>query len=289
MIQLKAPHYLIIDGYTKPAREQLQAGGASVAADLYTTMLQKCSPPGSTSDIVFPSDPGVELPTGEQLQSFDGVAWTGCSLCLHDGSPEVQRQIEFARMTFAAGIPAFGSCWAAQIAVAAVGGRVAANPRGREMGVARKIELTPTGRSHPLFEGKPTVFDAFTSHNDEITHLPPGAVCLASNAWTDVQAVAVTYLGTQFWSVQYHPEYDLHELARLTYCRIEKLCELGFFQSEQAAHEYVELLETLHEDPKRNDIAWLLGIDADVMNEDIRLMEVRNWVQRLVLPEMCRR
>ena len=34
------------------------------------------------------------------------------------------------------------------------------------------------------------------------------------------------------------------------------------------------------------DIAWLLGIDDDVMNEDVRLAEVRNWIDRLVLPTM---
>ncbi|MGI9429962.1 MAG: type 1 glutamine amidotransferase [Bythopirellula sp.] len=281
---MKPPHFLIVDGYTKAAREQLQSGGASVAADLYAAMLKKCSPPESTFEIVFPSDPDIDLPSGRELSSYDGIAWTGCSLCLNDESVEVCQQVEFARATFAAGIPGFGSCWAAQIAVVAAGGRVQANPHGREMGFARKIQLTPTGRSHPLFEGKPSVFDAFISHDDEITHLPPGSECLATNAWTSIQAVCVTYLGTPFWGLQYHPEYDLHELARLTYCRIEKLIRYGFFKSEQAAHEYVDMLEALHQDPTRKDIAWLLGIDADVMNEDVRLTEVRNWVNNLVLP-----
>lgn len=283
---MRPPHFLIVDGYTKSAREQLQSGGASVAADLYSAMLKKCSPEGTTCEIVFPSDPGVKLPKDAALRSFDGIAWTGCSLCLNDESAEVRQQVDFARSAFAAGVPGFGSCWAAQIAVVAAGGRIAPNPHGREMGVARKIQLTPAGRSHPLYEGKPSVFDAFISHDDEITHLPPGAECLATNAWTRVQAVCVTHLGTQFWGLQYHPEYDLHELARLTYCRIEKLMRYGFFRSEQAGHEYVELLETLHKDPSRKDIAWLLGIDADVMNEDIRWAEVRNWVQRLVIPGM---
>ncbi|MDC0935879.1 type 1 glutamine amidotransferase [Pirellulales bacterium] len=283
---MKPPRFLVVDGYTQAAREQLQAGGASVAADLYCDMLKKCSVAGTSCEIVFPSDPGVELPDADRLESFDGIAWTGCSLCLNDESPEVSRQVEFARAAFAAGVPSFGSCWAAQIAVAAIGGRLAANPKGREMGISRKIHLTLAGRGHPLYEGKPSVFDAFTSHDDEITHLPPGAVCLAGNAWTRVQAVCVTHLGTQFWGLQYHPEYDLRELARLTYCRIEKLMRQGFFRTEKAALEYIDQLEMLHADPERKDIAWLLGIDADVTNEDVRLTEVRNWVSKLVLPRM---
>ena len=200
--------------------------------------------------------------------------------------PEVSQQIDLTRRAFVAGVPGFGSCWAAQIAVVAAGGLVQANPNGREMGIARKIELTPEGRAHPMYEGKANVFNAFTSHDDEITLLPPGAVILSRNAWTKVQSVAVTHQGGTFWGLQYHPEYDLHELARLAFCRIPKLIKHGFFRDEAAALSYIDDLEALHQDPSRKDIAWRLGIDADVMNEDVRLCEVRNWVNRLVLPKM---
>jgi GMP synthase (glutamine-hydrolysing) len=47
-------------------------------------------------------------------------------------------------------------------------------------------------------------------------------------------------------------------------------------------------MEALYQDPGRKDLAWLLGIDEDVMNEDIRLAEVRNWIEQLVLPNMRR-
>jgi len=215
-----------------------------------------------------------------------GIAWTGCSLTIYDDDPRVGPQIELARAAYESKVPSFGSCWAAQMAVVAAGGIVRANPRGREMGLARKIVLTPEGRGHPLYVGKASVFDAFISHVDEITHLPPGGVLLASNAFTHVQAVSVVHKGGTFWGLQYHPEYDLHELARLTWCRIDKLVSLGFFADRAAGESYVNLLETLHQDPSRKDIAWLLGIDDDVMNDDVRLVEVRNWIDRLVLPNM---
>ena len=235
----------------------------------------------------FPADEGATFPDDQQLARYDGIAWTGCSLCLNDTHmPEVTQQIDLTRRAFEARIPGFGSCWAAQIAVVAAGGQVQANPNGREMGIARKIELTPEGRAHPMYEGKTNVFNAFTSHDDEITHLPPGAVVLSRNAWTKVQSVAVTYKGGTFWGLQYHPEYDLHELARLVFCRIPKLIRYDFFLDEAAAMNYVDDLEALHENPERKDIAWKLGIDADVMNEDVRHCEVRNWVNRLVLPQM---
>ena len=279
------PRILVVDGYKKPAREELAAGGATPAGPLYAAMLSRCHP-GCEVDVVYPADPDSSLPHGAALSHYDGIAWTGSSLTVYRDEPAVRVQIEFARAAFEAGVPSFGSCWAAQIGVAAAGGRCAENPHGREMGIARKIALTPEGRAHPLYIGKASVFDAFISHEDEITHLPPGAQNLASNAFTQVQAVSVVHRGGTLWAVQYHPEYDLHELARLTWCRIDKLVGLGFFRDREAAEAYVALLETLHQDPSRRDIAWQLGIDADVMNEDLRVAEVRNWLQHLVIPGM---
>lgn len=279
------PRFLVVDGYRKAGREELAAGGATPAGELYSRMLKKCRP-GAVVDVIYPADPGVALPDGAGLGSYDGLAWTGSSLTVHKHEPAVTAQIELAKAAFETGVPSFGSCWAAQIAVVAAGGMCAANPRGREMGIARKITLTPAGRGHPLYVGKATAFDAFISHEDEVTHLSSSAVCLASNAFSSVQAVTVTHNGGTCWAVQYHPEYDLHELARLTHCRIDKLVGLGFFSDREAAQEYVAKLEILHQDPSRKDIAWLLGIDDDVMNEDIRLIEVRNWIDQLVLPNM---
>ncbi len=281
------PRFLVVDGYSRAGREDLAAGGASTAGDLYARMLAACAP-GCVVDIVHPADPGSSLPTGAAIGQYDGIAWTGSSLTVYADDPKVIPQIEFAKAAFAAKVPSFGSCWAAQIAVIAAGGRCAANPKGREMGIARKIALTPEGRAHPLYEGKKAVFDAFISHDDEVTHLPAGALLLAGNGHTHVQSVAVTHQGGVFWGLQYHPEYDLHELARLCYCRKQKLVEKGFFRELDEAQKFVDQLEALHQDPGRKDIAWLLGIDEDVMNEDIRRAEVYNWINHLVLPSMRR-
>ena len=288
MTDTTAPRILIIDGYTKAAREQLQSGGASLAADLYVRMLQRSTPAGVECDVIFPADPGASLPVGAAIRDYDGVAWTGCSSCVFSGEPDVAEQIEFARECFRRGVPAFGSCWAAQIAVVAAGGEVALHPNGREMGIARGITLTDEGRAHPLYEGKPAVFDALTSHDDEVTVLPTGAVRLAGNDFTRMQSVVVKHDGTEFWGLQYHPEYNLHEMARLMFCRLEKLVKLNFFEDEPAGLAHIDQLEALHADPSREDIATALDIRPDVMDESPRTVEVRNWINHLVLPNMRR-
>ena len=208
------------------------------------------------------------------------------SLTIHSGDPAVRPQIELARATFEAGVPSFGSCWAAQIAVVAAGGRCAANPRGREMGIARKIVLTGDGRSHPLYIGKPRVFDAFISHEDEITHLPPGALNLAGNAFLPRAGGMRDPQGRRVLGGAVPPGI---RPARAGPADLRPdgpaRCD-GFFAGAEAAHDYVNKLETLHQDPSRRDLAWLLGIDDDVMNEDVRRVEVRNWINHLVLPRM---
>ena len=97
-------HLLVIDGYTRAARDELEAGGATIAATLYETMLLHHAPTGSTVDILFPSDPGTEMPIGTALANYDGLAWTGCSLCITDETPEVQSQVDLQKKAFAPGM-----------------------------------------------------------------------------------------------------------------------------------------------------------------------------------------
>jgi GMP synthase (glutamine-hydrolysing) len=178
-------------------------------------------------------------------------------------------------------VPSFGSCWAAQLAVVAAGGRAERSPKGREFGVSRRIRLGPAGRAHPLFAGKPPVFDAFTSHEDEVSVLSGGATLLASNDWSRVQAVSVEHERGRFWALQYHPEYDLHEVASLCRLRERELVAQGRFASEAEARRYIQQIETLHEDPERQDLARALDVGPDLLDPELRTLEVRNWLTAL--------
>lgn len=270
--------FLIVDGYPESARQELQAAGASNGWQLFQRMLLGRASE-SQVDIVFPSDRD-DVSSSEALGEYDGVLWTGCSLCLHAvNDPRVERQVELARRAFAAGVPQFGSCWAIQIAAVAAGGTVAANPRGREMGIARKIALTGEGSRHPMYAGKPPVFDAFICHLDEVVSLPENSTLLAGNSFTRIQGLEVRHLEGVFWGVQYHPEYDLAEMAALTWARRQPLVNEGFFPDEAAAEAHVARLRTLHTDPTRKDLRWSLAADDDVIDDDVRQRELINWLE----------
>jgi GMP synthase (glutamine-hydrolysing) len=275
--------FLIIDGYPKASREEFDVVGMKHAWRLYAEMLKKYLPEAEYS-LWLPSD-NPTPPDGLGPEHYDGVLWTGCNLTIyHLDDDRVTRQIDFAKKSYEVGTPGFGTCWGIQMAAAAAGGEVRANPRGREMGIARKIRLTTEGLQHPMLEGKPFVYVGYISHLDEVTQLPPGGVLLASNDFTHVQAIEVKHQKGTFWATQYHPEYDLHEVARLITARAGKLVAEGFFQSHEALVQYVDKLETLHRNPDRKDLRWELDIDDDVLSDQVRQVEFRNWINKLVLP-----
>jgi GMP synthase (glutamine-hydrolysing) len=232
-------------------------------------------------EIAYPADPDPELPAAADLAGYDGLAWTGSSLTIHADDPRVARQLELARGAYRAGVPAFGSCWAAQLSVVAAGGRCARSPKGREFGISRRITLSDEGRRHPLFAGKPAVFEGFTSHEDEVVTLAPGSTRLAGNEWSRVQAVAVEHAGGRFWAVQWHPEYDLHEVASLCRLRADELVAQGRFEGRADADAWIERAEALHASPHDAELARELDASPELLDFEQRTREAANWLASL--------
>ncbi|MBF0280579.1 MAG: type 1 glutamine amidotransferase [SAR324 cluster bacterium] len=275
-------NFLIVDGYPEKSRNEFGEAGMTLAWKLYANMLHHYLP-DAIYTVWLPSD-HQPIPSKSTLEAYDGILWTGCNLSVYAlDNPSVVNQIELAKMAYSIGIPSFGSCWGLQISVVAAGGAVEAHPNGREMGIARKIGLTPEAQNHPMYEGKSSVFEAFISHEDHVTKLPPGATLLAGNSHSRVQALDITHEKGTFWSVQYHPEYNLHEMARLIVARKERLTQMGFYASHEDAIRMVERMEELHEAPDRKDLRWQLVIDDDVLSQSVRQREFANWIKFQIL------
>lgn len=280
----KKLRFLITDGYPEPSREEFNDVGMRLAWELYRDMLGNYVPDAEV-DVWFASDAPSDAPA--ELASYDGLLWPGCNLTVFDVENEsVTSQHDLVRRAYEEGIPQFGTCWGIQIAVYVAGGTVSPHPRGREMGIGRKMRLTEAGRNHPMFRGKPLVYSHFVSHDDEVTELPPGATLLAGNDFSRVQAVEVKYERGVFWGIQYHPEYDLHEMARLIVAREERLVKQGLFRDHDDLVQYVDRLEALAADPERKDLRWQLGIDDDILRDDIRQCEFVNWLRHQVEVEV---
>ncbi len=283
----RAARILVIDGNLAAVRARLRAALGYDTGEGYVRVLGRLDP-GMAADIVCPADTDIELPAGVALGDYDGVTMTGSALNIYHGGDPVERQIALVQAVFSAGVPFFGSCWGLQVAVTAAGGSVHRNPRGREFGFARRIQLTESGRGHALYEGKPTVFEAPTIHLDAIDVLPAGAVVLAHNDMS-LQAAAFTCRRGTFWGVQYHPEYDPIDIGAVAERYGMRLVEEKIFDDEAALHEFAADMRRLQADPNQPALVWKLGIGAGITDAATRLLEIRNWLIHQVMPRVSAR
>jgi GMP synthase (glutamine-hydrolysing) len=285
---MPSPRLLVIEGNSPQTLSEHIAVGGTPAHQGYSNLLRELLP-GASVDTCHPGDPGATLPDGESLASYDGIAITGSSLHVYDGGASVTRQIDLVRAALTTGTPLFGSCWGLQVIVAATGGSVRKNPKGREIGFGRGIRLTEAGRKHPMYVGKLDVFNAPTVHLDEVEALPEGATVLATNAMSSVQSVEIRTAGSVAWGVQYHPEYPLREIAAIVRRIGTRLIEEGFFKDADDIKTFAHDLDTLDRDPACMRLSWRHGISKNVLDKKLRVGEVANWIEFQVLPTRVKR
>jgi GMP synthase (glutamine-hydrolysing) len=135
-------------------------------------------------------------------------------------------------------LPTLGICLGHQLAVSALGGSVAANPRGRELGVL-PVNWLPAAASDPLFTAAvKSRCVALYWNNDVVSRVPDGGQVLAQAGTGEIQALRV---GEGIWGVQFHPEVS-PDLVR-TWVEEERatgsLCELDDVVAEVRVNEPV--------------------------------------------------
>jgi GMP synthase (glutamine-hydrolysing) len=285
---MPAPRLLVMEGNSPETRAQHIAAGGTVASQGYAALLRELLPSAEV-DVCFPGDTDASLPAGQALEGYDGVAITGSGLHVYDNTPQVTRQIELTRAVLAAGTPMFGSCWGLQVLTAAAGGVVRKNPKGREIGFGRRIRLTEPGRKHPMYVGKPEVFNAPTVHLDEVETIAPGTTVLASNDVSDVQSAEIRCNGAVAWGVQYHPEYPLREIAAIVRRIGLRLIDEGFFLDTKEITAFAGDLDALDRNPAEMRLSWRYGISKNVLDKRLRTGELANWLEYQVLPTRAKR
>lgn len=277
---------LIAESEPEEARDARRGATGRSSGETYVEALRALRP-DARFDLYRPQEPG-QLP--QALDAYDGVFLSGSPLHVYHDNHAVRANVDFMRAVFAAGVPSFGSCAGLHIAVAAAGGTVRRNPDGHEVGLARRIAPTSDGARHPLLAGRPAAFDAPAVHGDEVETLPSvGATRLAGNAASPVQAAEIRHGAGTFWGVQYHPELPLDQLAQAIRRQSDGLVERGLARSEDDVEAQAALFEALGREPDRLDLAWRLGVDREVADDDRRQTELRNALDHLVEPMRARR
>ena len=137
---------------------------------------------------------------------FDAVVVTGSRTSVYDDEAWIPPTKAWVREAIDRGLPCLGVWWGHQLLADVLGGTVS------DMGVYEigYSEIERTGDSR-LLEGVDDCFTAFTTHQDEVAQLPPGAEPLAENEYSNHG-----FRKGRVFGVQFHPEFDRKTARDLT-------------------------------------------------------------------------
>jgi len=135
---------------------------------------------------------------------ISGAVITGSPAMVTDREEWSERTAEWLRGAVPAAVPILGICYGHQLLAHALGGRVASDPSGREIGTI-EVRLETVAERDVLLGGLPSSFPAQATHQESVVELPPGAIELATSAHPANHAFRV---GPCAWGVQFHPEFD---------------------------------------------------------------------------------
>ncbi len=165
----------------------------------------------------------IDLTAGEALPDraeSDGWIISGSPQSVYADLPWLKPARIGLAAAVAAGHPLLGVCFGHQLLAVALGGRVAPNPAGWEIGQI-SITLTEAGRQAAIFQGFDSPFSAYSTHGDAVLELPAGCELLARND----RGVQSFRAGAHAYGVQFHPEFTTR-IAR-EYVNIRKQHAVG--------------------------------------------------------------
>lgn len=154
------------------------------------------------------------------LAADDAVIISGSSANVHHRAPWMATTEGWLADAVHRGTAVLGLCFGHQLLAQALGGEVAPNPRGREIGTVAVERIA----DDPIFEGIERSFSANACHVDTVSRLPEGAVVLARSAGDPHQGLRFS---PRTVGVQFHPEFDGDVIRRFIDARSEAMIAEG--------------------------------------------------------------
>jgi len=255
---------LIVEGNTKEENSNFNKAGCVPQSENFKQHV-KMFEPNCEINIVEPGDDSAILKIIASLKKYDGIILTGSTLRIDDFSNEIKKHIDFVKTCFKHEKKIFAACWGLQIAATAAGGKCRVAPSGPHVGIAYDIELTDEGKKHKLYSSKPHKFTTPAFNYDEVEIPPNNAVVLASNKINKFEALHFTVGNSEIWGLQYHPEIPYDYMIKLIKHRSQKLINNKSFKNETEINQHISLIEKAKAQLK----------------DDIRLLELKNWLNYL--------
>lgn len=152
----------------------------------------------------------IDLDKGEQFpnpKNYRALVVLGGPDSANDSTEKIQTELAQIQEAIKAGIPYLGICLGLQTLVKACGGNVIPSPT-REVGFRDpegnlfNIDLTPEGKSDPLFAGLTDNFKVFHLHGETV-EITPHMTLLGTGKWCKNQIVKI---GQNAYGIQCHFE-----------------------------------------------------------------------------------
>jgi GMP synthase (glutamine-hydrolysing) len=157
-----------------------------------------------------------ELPEPAQVA---GLIITGSASSVTSREPWMLRLEAYLRRATLENTAILGLCFGHQLLGQALGGRVAKNPQGREIGTVEVERL-----ADDAMLGSARRFIANSTHVDSVVELPRGAQVLARTA---LEPYAALRFAENVHGVQFHPEVDAEVMLHYVNARRQLLVEEG--------------------------------------------------------------
>ncbi len=155
-----------------------------------------------------------------ELEAADAVVISGSAAHVHRSEPWMNSFAAWLRDAVRDGSPILGLCFGHQLLAQALGGEVASNPRGREIGTVPVERVA----NDPLFAGIERTFFANACHGDTVLHAPDRAVVLARSSGDEHQCLR---FAPRCYGVQFHPEFDGEVMGLFIDTHSDAMCDEG--------------------------------------------------------------
>ena len=255
---------LIVEGNNREdSKFFIKVAGASAADNLKNLILEIES--SSNIEIINPNNDNDTTNALKNMSKYNGIIFTGGAMRINDMTDVIKKHINFASNCFNQKKKILAICWGLQVCSTAAGGKVNPGLNGAHIGIASDVIINEDGDKHFIYKNKKKKFTTPAFNFDEVIELPKNSILLSSDSVNKVMGVSFKAGNSEITGLQYHPDYEYHQMINLIVGRKERLFNNKNF---------------LDEDEYEKHISYIKSENA-LLNFNDRSCEVRNWLNHI--------
>jgi len=252
---------LIVEGNNKEDSEFfIKVAGASAADNLKNLILEIES--SSNIEIINPNNDNDTANALKNMSKYNGIVFTGGAMRINDMTDEIKKHINFASNCFKHDKKILAICWGLQVCSTAAGGSVEPAKNGAHIGIATDVIINKEGQNNLIYKNKNITFTSPAFNYDEVCQIPEGATLLSSDKINRVMAIHFKPGKSEVWGLQYHPDYEYHQMISLANARKDRIIKNKQFKDE---NDFENHMNYIKEEDKKLDF-------------ENRTCEVKNWL-----------